>query len=319
MKKALILSFVLFFIVQQPSFAAPPQKEIDQLVFEIGWTNHDLKEFLDYYEYSIDEFETIEDLQSILGTPIKGNDKALVDLLEQYELTRAEMDALLVEFGESIEDYYFIEDLDVALVFYLGHDEEMAALEEFMALIGVTDAEVDSLFTHFMELDETLLEQQMEDIITRLDPFLMIEDTKELSEAQQVELISVLGDMMSILQLDPRFYLVDKNGVDTAVTFKELMSMEDLYGNDLMIRLYSTNGDLLLDMQLSEEMLTSDFLINSGIKFAEVGDLAGELTTLFHERLPDTATSLWANMLLGLLAIGLGIIGYLFSKRSQAG
>lgn len=315
MKKALFLSFVLFFMVQQPVFAAPPQNKIDQLLSELGWTNDDLTEYLDYYELSVDDFETIEDLKSMLGTPI--TDENLADLLLQYEITRSELDTVLAEFGESLKDYYFIEDLDIALSFYLGHDEEMAELEEFMALIGLTDAEVDSLFTHFMELDETLLEQQMEDIITRLDPFLMIEDTTELSEAQQDELISVLGDMMSILQLDPRFYLVDKNGVDTAVTFKELMGMEELYGNDLLIQLYSTNGDLLLDMQLSEEMLSSDFLINSGMEFAEVGDLAGELTTLFHKRLPDTATSLWSNMLLGLLAFGLGLIGYLYSKRFQ--
>jgi processed acidic surface protein len=121
--------------------------------------------------------------------------------------------------------------------------------------------------------------------------------------------------MMQILQLEPQFYLVNKNGVETVLTFKELINMEEMYGNDLLIRLYSTNGDLILDMQMSEEMLMSDFLIESGKEFAEVGDLAGELTTLFHSRLPDTASSLWTNMLVGLLIIALGVIGIVFSKR----
>lgn len=315
MKKVLILSFLFVFIAQQTAFAALPQNQVDQILSELGWTTNDLTEYLDYYELSIDDFETIEDLKSMLGTPI--TDENLADLLLQYEITRSELDTLLAEFGESVEDYFFIEDLDIALSFYLGHDEEMAELEAFMALIGLTDAEVDSLFTHFMELDETLLEQQMEDIISRLDPFFMLEDTTKLTEAQEDELVAVLKDMMTILQLDPRFFLVDKNGVETAATFKELMGMEELYGNELLIQLYSTEGELLLDMQLSEEMLSSEFLIESGIEFAQVGDLAGELTTLFHNRLPDTASSLWINMILGLLIVGFGLIGYLYSKRLQ--
>ncbi|MGM7720038.1 processed acidic surface protein [Metabacillus sp. Hm71] len=313
MKRGIILSVILFFVVNQSAFAAPPQNEIDQVLAELGWTSEDLTKYLDYYELKIDDFETIDDLKSMLGTPI--NNENLAELLAQYEISRADLDQVLAEFGETLEDYYFIEDLDIALSFYLGHDEEMAELEEFMALIGLTDAEMDTLFTHFMGLDEQQLEQEMETIITRLDPFLMIEDTTELTEAQQNELISVLQDMMNILQLNPRFYLVDKNGVETAVTFKELIGMEDLYGNALMVQLYNTNGDLLLDMQLSEEMLTSDFLVNSGVEFAEVGDLAGELTRLMHNRLPDTASTLWTNMLYGLLAIVLGFIGLHFSKK----
>ncbi|KKI93978.1 hypothetical protein WQ54_00050 [Bacillus sp. SA1-12] len=313
MKKGIFLSLILFFVMNQSAFAAPPQNEVDQVLAELGWTNEDLTEYLDYYELTIDDFETIDDLKSMLGTPI--NDENLAELLAQYEITRADLDQLLAEFGENLEDYYFIEDLDIALSFYLGHDEEMADLEEFLALIGLTEAEMDSLFTHFMNLDEKQLEQEMENIITRLDPFLMIEDTTKLTEAQQDELISVLQDMMNILQLDPRFYLVDRNGVETAVTFKELMGMEELYGNELLVQLYNTNGELLLDMQLSEDMLTSDFIVNSGIEFAEVGDLAGELTTQLHNRLPDTASSLWTNMLYGLIAIGLGFIGLHFSRK----
>jgi processed acidic surface protein len=313
MKKAFLISIVLLFFVQQTSFAAPPQNELDQLLSELDWTMNDLTDYLGYYELTIDDFETIEDLKDMLGTPITNEN--LADLLLQYELTRPEMDTILAEFGETLDDYYFIEDLDIALSFYLGHDEEMAELEEFMALIGLTDAEVDSLFTHFMELDQEPLEQQMEGIITRLDPFLMIDETTELTEAQQDELISVLQDMMGILKLEPQFYLVNRSGVETPVTFKELINMEELYGNDLLIQLYHTNGGLILDMQMSEEMLMSDFLFQSGKEFAEVGDLAGELTTLFHNKLPNTASTLWANMLLGLLLIGLGIIVFMFSKR----
>lgn len=157
----------------------------------------------------------------------------------------------------------------------------------------------------------------MEGIITRLDPYLMMDDMTVLTDAQQNELVSILQDMMNVLQLDARFYLDDNNGVRTEVTFKELMNMEELYGNTLAIELYNTNGDMLLDMSLSEDMLSSEFFIESGIELAEVGDMVGELTNLLHNRLPDTASSLWMNMLLGLLAIGVGITGFFLTKRFQ--
>ncbi|MFV2045922.1 processed acidic surface protein [Metabacillus litoralis] len=315
MKKVMVLFIAWFCLTQQTALAAPPQEDIDQILTELGWTQQDLVDYLDYYELSLDDFETAEDLRSMLGTPI--TDENLAELLASYEITRQEMDVVLAEFGETLDDYYFIEDLDVALSFYLDHDGEMAEIEEFLALIGLTDEEVDSLFNHFMGLDEEQLEQKMEGIITRLDPYLMMDDMTVLTDAQQNELVSILQDMMNVLQLDARFYLDDNNGVRTEVTFKELMNMEELYGNTLAIELYNTNGDMLLDMSLSEDMLSSEFFIESGIELAEVGDMAGELTNLLHNRLPDTASSLWMNMLLGLLAIGVGITGFFLTKRFQ--
>jgi processed acidic surface protein len=315
MKKIIVLCFTLLCLAQQPALAAPPQEDIDQILTELGWAQQDLIDYLDYYELSLDDFETAEDLRLMLGTPI--TDENLAELLVSYEITRQEMDVVLAEFGETLDDYYFIEDLDVALSFYLDHEGEMAEIEEFLALIGLTDEEVDSLFNHFMALDEEQLEQEMEGIITRLDPFLMMDDLTVLTDAQQDELVSILQDMMNVLQLDARFYLDDNNGVRTEVTFKELMNMEELYGNTLTIELYNTNGDLLLDMSLSEDMLSSEFFIESGIELAEVGDMAGELTNLLHNRLPDTASSIWMNMLIGLLTVGVGIAGFFFTKKFQ--
>lgn len=158
MKKVMVLFIAWFCLTQQTALAAPPQEDIDQILTELGWTQQDLVDYLDYYELSLDDFETAEDLRSMLGTPI--TDENLAELLASYEITRQEMDVVLAEFGETLDDYYFIEDLDVALSFYLDHDGEMAEIEEFLALIGLTDEEVDSLFNHFMGLDEEQLEQK---------------------------------------------------------------------------------------------------------------------------------------------------------------
>lgn len=313
MKKFFIANIVFLCFLCQTVQAAPPQEEVNQILSEINWTQQQLIDYLDYYELTLDDFETVEDLRIILGTPITPEN--LAELLHQYEITRQEMDVVLAEFGETLEDYYFIEDLDVALSFYLDHDSEMAEIEEFLSLIGLTEEEVDALFTHFMELDEKKLQQQMENIITRLDPYLMMDDVTEVTEAQQDELIGLFQEIMEALQLKAQFILIDENQVETIVTFKQLMNMEELYNNDLLISLYNLQGDLILDMRLSEEMLSSEFFIESGIEFAELGNLAGELTNKLHDRLPDTASSLWENMLFGFIIFSIGITGFLFTKK----
>ncbi|WP_226668356.1 processed acidic surface protein [Metabacillus litoralis] len=315
MKKLTFALCVLLLFGLQTAHAAPPESEVNTLLDELGWTNDELSNYLkDTYDLTLDEIETTEDLKLLLGTPITPEN--LDQLLTEYDLTRPELDVLLSEFGETVEDYAFIEDLDFAIGFYSDHDSEMSEIEDFLALIGLTDEEVETLFTHFMELDQETLEQQMEKIVASLDPYLTMDHMEELTQAQEDELVVILRDMMNALQLKPQFYLKDNNGVETAVTFKELIEMEELYGNQLVINLYNTSGELLLDMQFSEDMLSSEFLIESGIEFAELGDIAGELTSLHHNRLPDTASSLWLNLILGILIIGVGLIGFFFSQKS---
>lgn len=313
MKKFLMVFIIFLSFGYQSVKATPPQQEVNQILTEINWTEQQLIEYLDYYELTLDDFETGEDLRMVLGTPITPEN--LAGLLQQYEITRQEMDLVLAEFGETLEDYYFIEDLDVALNFYLDHEGEMAEIEEFLSLIGLTEEEVDALFTHFMELDEKKMEQQMENIMSRLDPYLMMDDMAELSEAQQDELISIFQEIMEALNLKAQFTLIDNNNVETIVTFKQLINMDELYNNNLLIALYSLQGDLILDMRLSEDMLSSEFFIESGIEFAELGDLAGELTNMLHNRLPDTASSTWINLLIGFIMLGIGVVGFLYSKK----
>lgn len=313
MRKFMLVFIVFLFWGYQSANAAPPKQEVNQILTELNWTQQQLVEYLDYYELTLDDFESGEDLRMVLGTPITPEN--LAELLQQYEITRQEMDVVLAEFGETLEDYYFIEDLDVALNFYLDHDGKMAEIEEFLSLIGLTEEEADALFTHLMELDENKLEQQMKNIMSRLDPYLMMEDMTELSESQEDELTSLLQEFLKALKLEAQFTLIDNNAVETMVSFKQLMNMEELYNNDLLIALYNLNGDLILDMRLSEDMLSSEFFIESGIEFAELGNLAGELTNMLHDRLPETASSIWFNLFISFILLGIGGFGILFSKK----
>ncbi|UTW70992.1 processed acidic surface protein [Anaerobacillus sp. HL2] len=63
----------------------------------------------------------------------------------------------------------------MALDFYLNHEEDMLGIEEFLANIGLTEDEVDRLFTHLLSLDETVMEQEMSKIMSKLEPYMMID------------------------------------------------------------------------------------------------------------------------------------------------
>ncbi|MGN7941017.1 processed acidic surface protein [Virgibacillus sp. 6R] len=296
-------------------FAAPPEEEVNKLLSEMGWTQEDLQNYLDYYEMSLADFDTIEDLKGELGTPI--NERSLTKLLTKYNMSRDELDKLLAGFGETVDDYWFIEELDVSIDFYLNHDQYMKEAEEMLALIGLEEEEVDRFFNHLMALDETVLEQRMEEVAARLEPFLTVDPESELTEDQLNELASIWEEMMGLLQLAPKLYLVNTEGNKTDISFGRLMNMEEMNGNSLLIEIYDTQGNLLLDMQLSEDMLSSEFLLDAASQFTNVGDLAGELTNIKHEQLPKTASPFGMNMIIGLFVFVIGLSIYVKSRKTQ--
>ncbi|MFE8699288.1 processed acidic surface protein [Cytobacillus sp. FJAT-54145] len=285
--------------------AAITEAEVYTVLTEKGMDRETLQDMLDYYEYSLEDFESTEDLSMFIGTPI--TPESIQQLLTDYGMTREELDALLAEYGSSVEEEWSIEDIEIALDFYQGHESEMASLEEFLDAVGLTEDEIHTLFAHFEALDQLSLEQQMENIGTRLEALMMLDPEAELTDEQKQEIISVWEDMIAILNVSPTFYLVDAGGTRNPITFGELAMMEEFDGNGLLIELYTLSGDLLLDMQVSAEMLSGDFAINAGEKLTDVGDIAGELTILKHERMPDTASTYGLNILLGLFIVFVGI------------
>lgn len=306
--------FILFLnFATHPVSAAPPQEEVEAILAEMNWDMATLEEYLAYFELSLENFETADDLRMILGTPITPEN--LAQLLSDYGMSEEQLDALLSGFGESIEDYYFIEDLDLAVDFYVNHDSQMKEFEDFLTLIGVTEEEADNLFNHFMALDETNLEEQMETVGARLENLMTIDPEAEITDAQKNELIAIWDEIMASVNLSPKFYLVNETGNETAISYSDLIAMDEYSNDALKIELYNAQGTLILDMQVSAEMLGSEFAINAGEKLTDIGDLAGELTELKHERLPDTASPYGINMVMGLLALLSGIALYFTLAR----
>jgi processed acidic surface protein len=122
--------------------------------------------------------------------------------------------------------------------------------------------------------------------------------------------------MLAAYHLKANFYLV--NGTKTQVNYGDLTNLEALNRNDVLIELYDLQCNLLLGMQLSAEMLTSEILFSAGSELINVGDMAGELTNELHNgKLPDTASPYGLNMLLGLFLILAGFTFYRFSRKTE--
>jgi processed acidic surface protein len=294
--------------------AQVPQEEINHMLTEMNLTMEELKDYLAYHEKTLEEFETIEELKAELGTPI--TEENLATLLQTYNLTNEGLQSLLGEFGDTLDDYHFIEDLEIAIDFYQNNDEELAGIEDYLAQIGLTEEEVDKLFTHFMSLDEVVLEQEMERLMALMEPYLDIEDPAQLTEEQQQQLISIWDEMLTAFHIKANYYLV--NGAVNPISFADLMKLETLNGKSLRIELTDLEGNLLVDMQVSEDMIGSDFVVDAGENLAEVGDMAGELTIKLHNaKLPDTASSFGLNVIIGLLLALAGFIFYQYSRKME--
>lgn len=313
-----VLLMLFAFSIDTPTYAQPPQEELDQFLADINWTQEDLVDYLSFYEQTLEDFSTIEELKEVLGTPI--NDQNLQDLLTNKEMTREELDLLLSEFGESVSDYTFIEDLDAAVDFYKNHDQEMAEIDQFLAQIGLQEEEVNRLFDHISQLDEETMTARLEAIDSELEKFINagIDDPTQLTDQQVSELLTLWQQILDAYEVDARFYLVG-NGTKQPATYQELINLQSLNGKKLRIELYDLKGNLLADMEASEDFLLSDDLLNAGEEMIHVGEIASELNDHLHgEKLPKTASPYLLNMLFGIFVLSVGGILYLATNRRRA-
>ncbi|MEM5593258.1 processed acidic surface protein [Niallia circulans] len=134
-----------------PVAASPSEKEVESLADNLGWTTEDLEEYLSFKGLKISDFDNIRVLKKQLGTPITPSN--LNKLLVQNSMTQEELDILLAGFRESIEDFWFLEDLEVAIDFYKNHEDKMLQLEKFLENIGFDDKEKQQFYGHLNKLD----------------------------------------------------------------------------------------------------------------------------------------------------------------------
>ncbi|WP_226619238.1 processed acidic surface protein [Cytobacillus firmus] len=379
-----IASILLLSLFPAVSLAAPSNEEVAEFLKETNWSEEGLNDHLEYFwDMSIEDFETIEEMIEYLGEPITEenlqqlladydfeneeeltallvengemeptddvrnvfryfdaldstvsfltytgteiNDETLQQLLNDYGLTKEELLSLLEENDDSLENYEYIEDLDIMVSIYLGSDE-MPGDDEMTQILGdidLTDEELEALFAHFMTLDfeDPELLDKMMDLESRLMAFGEFDSADDLTEAEIAELISIMQKMMDLFQLDAEFYLV-KDGEKIHLTTAEMIALEDTKGYDLLIELYNTQGQFLADMIITADMFSSELIEDTvnDLDQAEtvikkqdpdkVKQASKHVKTVKGGKLPNTAGNYFEGVLagIGLLIIGIAIL-----------
>jgi len=307
-RKITVLVMILMLVFSSTVRAAPPQNELNALLAELNWTQAELEEYLAFYEMSLNDFNSITELREVLGTPITSDN--LLKLLDSYNMSMDELNELLAGFGESVNDYKFVEDLAFAIEFYQSHDVELKKLEKLLASVGLTENEVDRLFTHVISLDQMNIEQKMKQYEQQLAKYDHVLDTTKLTSAEQRELISIFEGVLSTLQLEQKYYLV-KGTERVEISFTDLLQRESFGEYSLLIELYNADGEMVLDMLFSADMLTSGSILTIVKGFVQTAEMAGEMVSSMHgDRMPNTASPYVMQMVLSILLIAGGILLY---------
>ncbi|MFJ8236140.1 processed acidic surface protein [Ureibacillus sp. NPDC094379] len=299
-------------------------------------TKEDVENSLAEYDSSLEDFESVEELSDFLGEVIKADYSNLDYLYETYEITQQDLFSLLEENGESINDYIFIDDLEWLLS---GDFSEMLDFlaDDLLSIfeqIGLTDAELERIENHLMSLDEHFSNPEtIERLLQLSDKMMSIEAdvTTEPTPELIAKIATMYDEFLSIFHMKATYSLVNGNS-ETPISLMDLMQLEELNGADLKVIFYSLDGELLADLIITEEFLTSEFFNDLG---EEIEDSANEVAnepvakpvkqvinkpevhqTVKGGKLPKTATDYIPNALIGLMIVMLGL--FMFRKVRNA-
>ncbi|WP_372869344.1 processed acidic surface protein [Planomicrobium okeanokoites] len=295
----------------------------------INWSKEDYLAYLDSKGWSLKDFWYLEEL----GTPL--SEENVKAVLLDFDLTREELNTLLVEFydieeGQDVLEgtsIIFEEDLRYFVESYLTYEEiDMDDLEIFTE-IGLTDEELEALLEHFMSLDledENFL-TQLELLAERMEAIENFESADDLDAAQITEILDIFADMMNLFQIDAKYYLT--NGTEKQpMTLSSLMAIETTNDMDLLIEIYNTQGTFLADMIFTAEMFGSEIIKETGKDLEVVKEVVTApkkevvkketkaVKTVKGGKLPKTATDYVSNTLVGLAFV---LIGFLLFRRMK--
>ena len=297
------------------------REELNELLVEYG----DIEEGQDVLdsEYLIFSEEVYEYvgyyLDGEFGTPI--NEENLQQLLEDYGFaSREELEEYLQQFDESIEYYDYIEDLDSIVDYYVNGGAELEAeIDELFLSMDLTEEEMDRLLEHFLTVYEENpdFEDQLYTLSERMMAFEEFDSADDLTAEQIAELLDISNDMLDILQVDVKYYLV-KDGVKKPLSVQSMMTMTSTDGADLLIELYNKQGDFLADIILTNEMFGSDIIKETGKDLQEAEQIVKEAPvktatkavekTVKGGKLPNTASDYLQNTIIGLVIVLAGVV-----------
>ena len=303
--------------------------------------NMSTEEYVAYLKskgWSLTDFWEVEEL----GTPL--TEEGVQAVLTDFELTRAELNALLVDNydlseGEDVMEgtsLIFNEDLYYFVEYYLDEENYVDIdfdIEGLFAEIGLTEEELDRLFDHFMTLDmedETFL-AQLELLAERMETIEEFESADDLDAAQIAEILDIFTDMMNLFQIDAKYYLTDGKEKQP-LTLATLMTLETTNGMDLLIEIYNTQGTFLADMIFTAEMFGSEIIKETGKDLNVVKETVAApkkpavkkdvkavkpvktVKTVKGGKLPKTGSDYIPNTMIGLAFV---LVGFLLFRRMK--
>jgi processed acidic surface protein len=313
------------------------ETNLQELLAEYEITEEELMNLLEENGYFLNDYVFYYDLDSVVFdllfyeelTPI--TEESLQELLIDFDFgSREELESFLNKYGDSIENYEYIEDLYVAVaehVFVESKDELINILDSF----GLSLAEANNLANHLMavmenpNLDAEQYLTKMEEIGERLMAFPEFESASDLSAEDIAEFIDIWNDLLNLFDLKVEYYL-SKDGKETAISFANLLQMESPNGSDLIIKIFSKDGNFLADMKITSEMFGSDFIEETGKTIENTKETAEEVTKVAEKlpaakspaktvnggKLPNTASDYLPNAMMGIGILLMGI--FVFRK-----
>ncbi|AZB44118.1 processed acidic surface protein [Bacillus sp. FJAT-42376] len=267
----------------------------------------------------------LETIQIAGDYPTEINDETLQELWESYDFaSREEFDQFMKEHNLSLEDYQSIEELDEDIYNSMELPDMEGQFEDIFNGLGLTQEEFERLAAHFEKVyqNNPYLESQLMQLGDRMMAISDFESVDELSEKDIQEMISIYGDMMDLLELQAKYYLV-KDGIKKELTLQTMMSLKDVDGADLFIELYDLDNKLILDMTLTSEMIGSELIKQTGQDMKETSEAVSAVknrtskpeATIRGAKMPKTAGYHADWMLAGAALMGAAfLIGRKVSK-----
>ncbi|MEY8752485.1 processed acidic surface protein [Alkalicoccobacillus gibsonii] len=273
---------LLFLAVPSVGFAAVTEEELEGYLNENNITREQLDGYLDMFDSTLDEFDTLEELDEyvIFLNEVAYEDITYLNLiLEFFEVTHEELDALLAENNKSVSDFIFYEELDMYLwenyEWDLDWDEEWPEEPYYDGLFqefGFTYKELDNLFNHLfkiVEADPNTVEK-LSSLADRMEAFDGFESATELTAEEIAKMFSIGTALIDVLKLDAKFYLA-KPGEQKSISFADLLDLKQIEGYDLLVVLYDLDGEKLADFIITADMFNGAFLNEAGTEIDEAG------------------------------------------------
>lgn len=303
MRTWLVTAFLATVIALFPggASAAVNRAELEEYIESVGWTMGDLLAYLDRYGLTVADFRTMDELRQWLGTPL--TDERFHAVLRRHGLTVEELEALLGQFGETVQDYTFVEDLDRAIRFYSQHNAAMQQINDLLGVLGMTEQEVRALTRHIASLDDPQLAGRLAALRAQLRPFEQTEGP--WTDEQRRELRALWEKALRLLQLEAKYYVNGREITPSAAAAADTKTI---------VKLYNRQGEEMADIAMTRDMLTSGYIVRAGEKGIEAGLLALEMKGMMQgEKLPDTASPYLPQAAAGVL---LAVAGALLYRRA---